>query len=199
MFYRFLLQNLIFWSTLLLFNGESNAIFKISASADEAINSCRASYAGERKWYQQEQSCSNFPRRGYQKMAEEEKTGMMNKYFNYSEFKCRCGKNHPSPMNPDFIAKLTAMRAESPFPFVINSGFRCPMWNKHENGKSGSLHLIGRAADIVCYSSYCRSLLVISAHKHGMFGIGIGPDFVHVDDRKESEQEMWHYYAEEKK
>lgn len=44
--------------------------------------------------------------------------------------------------------KLEAVRAIVGHPISISSGYRCPKVNKLVDGKTNSLHLVGRACDI---------------------------------------------------
>lgn len=46
-----------------------------------------------------------------------------------------------------------ARRAAGNKPFHISSGYRCKELNRQVGGVPGSYHVMGRAADIVCYNS----------------------------------------------
>ena len=73
-------------------------------------------------------------------------------HFNVSEFKCKCGKNHDTILNPDLPKKLeklhTALNCSA---IVINSGYRCASHDKAIGGSGIGHHVYGNAADIVCY------------------------------------------------
>jgi uncharacterized protein YcbK (DUF882 family) len=99
---------------------------------------------------------------------------------------------------PSFMDKLEALRKACDFPFVINSGYRSPVYNDQisSTGLNG-VHTKGRAVDINLYGE--RALQVIEkARQHGFTGIGIsqaGPwhsRFIHLDDLSPDEgQRPW--------
>lgn len=92
-------------------------------------------------------------------------------YFTKKEMSCPCGcKGLPQD---SFMDKLVTVREECGFPFIINSAYRCPEYNKKiaHSGLEGP-HTLGLAADIRVYGE--RALKVIQVGlKHGMTGIGI--------------------------
>jgi len=66
----------------------------------------------------------------------------------------------------------------------LSSGFRCQGHNRLVDGKKGSFHLIGKAADIQSHSPadvLANVAETIPAFKNG--GIGRARTFVHVDVR----------------
>ena len=96
-------------------------------------------------------------------------------------------------MCPAFLDELDAIREACGFPFVVTSGYRSkthPIESAKPNGPG--THTKGIAADIKCTGSYERYLLVETALEHGMHGIGIGKDFIHMDMRS-STPVMWVY------
>lgn len=114
-----------------------------------------------------------------------------NKYpsFKSSEF------DHGGPeMHPDFMQKLQLARSvaeqkckEKDIPitfayFVITSGSRSESRNRQVGGKPDSTHLYGRACDIKAEYSRSRLIIVESLLLAGFTRLGIGDDFVHVDD-----------------
>ena len=117
---------------------------------------------------------------------------MVENYFSFTERICPCCGR--ADMKPDFMARLNALRRACGFPFIINSGYRCPDHNQAVGGKVDSAHVKGRAADISCKDSHKRFLIASHAARLGFRRIGIGKDFVHVDDDESLPQDvLWLY------
>lgn len=117
-------------------------------------------------------------------------------YFELEEFNCNCcGKNG---MSNDFITKLNHAREMSGTPFYITSGYRC---NKHQKllyttGVSTALksrHQDGIACDIYCVDSSTRFKIIHSLLAMNFTRIGIGRNFIHVDDDKNLTKKTWLY------
>lgn len=115
------------------------------------------------------------------------------KYFKDAEFK-RCTPScRLSDMDEDFMLKLDNARALAGVPFYINSAFRSVAW-EHSHGRSGnSLHTKRRAVDISCTGAYERYRIVLAALDVGFHGIGIGPNFIHLDNRETVKPLIWLY------
>ena len=116
------------------------------------------------------------------------------KHFNEDEFRCKhCDE---LLVNEAFVKKLEKVRVRAGIPFVITSGYRCPIANEKAGGKSKSAHLLGKGVDIYCNHSYQRWLIVEAAIKHGFKRIGIGSNFVHLDvDDALPIPRLWTYYS----
>jgi len=84
-------------------------------------------------------------------------------------------------MNPDFMDVLQAVRTGLGRPMVVTSGFRCPAHNAAVGGAPGSLHLVGRAADIATSANLAHELVRVASSK--MAGLGIAATFIHLDNR----------------
>lgn len=111
----------------------------------------------------------------------------MSKYFSLDEFECTCGKCGLKRIDPKFLNTLDAIREDCGFPFYINSGCRCDERNEFIGGAANSPHKIledgfTHAADIRNTSSRERYMIINSALKHGITRIGIGENFVHLDN-----------------
>lgn len=75
----------------------------------------------------------------------------ISKHFNVQEFKCRCGKNHNILINLYLVYVLEKIyEALDCFMIIINSGYRCPDYDKKIGGFVGQ-HGIGNAVDAVFY------------------------------------------------
>lgn len=100
--------------------------------------------------------------------------------FQASEFACsHCGK---VAMDEDFVQLLQAIRAELGIPLVINSGYRCPIYNAEisSSGYNGS-HTLGLAVDIKVNSAVTRARIFEAAYKRGVRRFGIAKTFIHLD------------------
>ena len=80
------------------------------------------------------------------------------KHFDEDEFKCKhCGKLPPMWRDEEgellycyeeFFGFLESIRTAWGKPMAINSGYRCPEWNRAVGGEPLSVHMFGLAADI---------------------------------------------------
>jgi len=101
-------------------------------------------------------------------------------------------------MSDEFMAKLEAMRVEAGFPFIVNSAFRSPDYNRQIGGSPNSQHLYGNAVDLRLYGDRAIQVIVL-ARKWGMGGIGVqqkGPHasrFIHIDGRSLERAALWSY------
>lgn len=76
----------------------------------------------------------------------------LTEHFNVSEFRCKCGKNHDTILNPELPEKLEKLhKALNCSKVIINSGYRCTSHDKAVGGSGSGHHVYGNAADIVCY------------------------------------------------
>lgn len=113
------------------------------------------------------------------------------KNFNELDFAMAVPSCSLSSMNEGFMNRLQTARDIAGIPFKINSAFRSKEYELSK-GRSGSgFHTLGAAVDISCKDSHSRLLIVDALLKAGFTGIGIGPTFIHVDDRVE--QLIWLY------
>lgn len=106
-------------------------------------------------------------------------------YFTHEELMCRhCGKEL---MNPDFMAKIVALRRQLGFPFIVTSAYRCPEYNQQvaETGSDGP-HTTGHAIDLSVSGLNAIRLLEAALSSHQFTGIGINQKgngrFIHLDD-----------------
>jgi len=121
------------------------------------------------------------------------------KYFTPREFTCRCDGycDHPDVISLETVAKLDRIRDLIGKPVDVISGTRCERHNNKVGGRSRSAHLAkggcSHAADIRCPDAAYRFAFVTAALP--LFNrIGIGRDFVHVDDDPELPPDMiWTY------
>lgn len=111
-------------------------------------------------------------------------------HFRLSEFNCsHTGKNN---MNEMFLSRLDQLRDMCGFPFVVNSGYRDETHPLEAKKETPGKHSEGIAADIKITDSHHRYKIVGLAVSMGFKGIGVGEDFVHIDDRG-GVSVMWTY------
>lgn len=104
-------------------------------------------------------------------------------HFYASEFSCRCGCGFQL-VDPELITVLENVRLHSRNPVSINSGCRCPAYNKKVGGKDNSLHLSGKAADIVIKNLSPREVYSLLNQLYpGVYGMGSYKTFTHIDVR----------------
>ena len=105
------------------------------------------------------------------------------RHFQKNEFACRCGCNTHFEMDYRLISTLDWLREIMGVPFIVTSGFRCPVHNKNVGGASKSFHLTGQAADITVKRKSLLPLIYRVAIVSGKFnGIGLKENsFIHFD------------------
>jgi len=113
----------------------------------------------------------------------------MTEYFTESELECKCcGKKKIDKL---FLAKLNYARESAGFPFIVDSGYRCPKHNAEVGSTSGN-HVSGKAVDIRCFDANKRIRMVAALIAAGMLGIGVNKTFVHCDTNRTGTA-MWLY------
>jgi uncharacterized protein YcbK (DUF882 family) len=121
------------------------------------------------------------------------------RYFTPREFTCKCDGlcDHADQISPEFVAKLDTIREQIGLPITVISGTRCERHNRKVGGKERSAHVpwtgVSHAADIRCGDSMFR-FTFLTAALPVFRRIGIGKDFIHVDDDPELPQSViWAY------
>lgn len=116
----------------------------------------------------------------------------MKNYFTEKELSCKCCGE--LVFDRDFKHKLNAAREEAGVPFRITSGYRCDEYNRQINGSETSSHLKGLAVDIDVTRPRARYVILVALIRVGFNRIGIGSDFIHVDDDTSKPRELvWVY------
>lgn len=117
------------------------------------------------------------------------------KYFSEREFKKCSPSCSLQDMHQHTMDKLDAAREMAGIPFVLNSAYRSPAWEKSKGRTGTGAHTKGRAIDIRCSTSENRMKIVLSLLAVGFRRIGIGKNYIHADDDPTKPQNvMWHYY-----
>jgi zinc D-Ala-D-Ala carboxypeptidase len=114
------------------------------------------------------------------------------KYFKKAEF--LCGTSKTEDMKIDFLKLLDRCRVYAGVPFIVTSGYRSPEHNTKIGGAKNSPHLRGYACDISCPTSAIRFKILSAAIEVGFKRIGVGKNFIHLDnDPSLAQQVCWMY------
>ena len=117
------------------------------------------------------------------------------RHFDRVEFDSPDDEGSGDKMDADFIRMLDGVREIAGIPFKVNSGYRTKSHNKKIKGSPNSSHMKGLAADIHCTDSVNRLLILGAAITVGIFRIGIGKTFIHLDIDEDKVNAIWLYGA----
>lgn len=99
--------------------------------------------------------------------------------FKRSELACPCcGKFNMDEPTLSFIQEI---RTRAGVAMPINSGVRCGVHNEAVKGVRDSAHLYGLAIDVKVFDDTSRYKLIQAAIEAKANGIGIYPNFLHID------------------
>lgn len=105
-------------------------------------------------------------------------------HFNLREFQCPCC--HTVRIHPRLVRMLEGLREKWGFPIVLTSGYRCVSHNREVGGVTGSLHILGQAADIAV-SGPRQSVFCELARREGFNSVlpNYERNYVHLGIRNE--------------
>lgn len=114
--------------------------------------------------------------------------------FSPEEFECRCAGAEciKFGIQEQFVSTIQRLRDDVNFPLVLNSAYRCKLYNASLGSKDTSQHVKGLAVDISTHglSSGQKHKLLKNAFK--LFnGVGIYKLFIHVDLRPVDNKAFW--------
>lgn len=112
------------------------------------------------------------------------------KYFKPEEFKMDLQPVFEY-MDPDFLQLLDKCREDAGCNFIITSSWRSPAKNRKVGGSENSMHLKGRAVDVLCVKSDDRARITKAALNLGL-SVGVMQHALHLDNRED--QILFHYY-----
>ncbi len=93
-------------------------------------------------------------------------------------------------IDPVFVRDVEKLRTAYHKPFTFDEGYRPPEYNACVDGKARSLHVSGKAADILMPISDKKfAKLADRVFRRG--GVGVGPTTTHVDNR--GRRARWRY------
>ena len=122
------------------------------------------------------------------------------KYFDLSEFKCKCGKCNgypPNGMSRILLLALDELREKIGRPVYVSSGYRCEEWNRANNGVSNSTHTLGCACDIYVEGMSVYELAKICKEIFDGVGEYYQQGFVHVDMRSNGAETGYYQWDDE--
>jgi hypothetical protein len=103
------------------------------------------------------------------------------KYFQKSEFACRCGCG-ASEMKEKLIKTADKVREHFGKPITVSSGRRCATHNARVGGVSNSRHLSGKAMDFCVNGVPASTVLAYVQKLHEIrYAYAIDGSFVHMD------------------
>ena len=110
--------------------------------------------------------------------------GNLSKNFSKEEFACNCGNCKQIGPDPLLVEELQKIRDHFKAPIHINSGYRCPAYNKKIGGAKFSQHMLGTAADFTVEGKtpFDVQSYLWTAYPHS-YGIGRYQNFTHFDVR----------------
>lgn len=114
-------------------------------------------------------------------------------YFDLKVMECRCGCGYVK-IKGGTLEKVEQARRDFGKPFHISSWCRCEKHNKKCGGSVTSSHLEGYAIDIkftIVQEMFTALFYLITA---GFTRIGIGGNFIHVDDDPGKPQNVIWFY-----
>lgn len=106
------------------------------------------------------------------------------KYFNRSEFRCKCGKCGGFPVEPKqlLIDQAENVREHFGAPVRLSSGVRCKTHNAKVDGVSGSRHLSGKAMDFCVDGQNAKTVLdYVKTLPKIRYAYAIDGSYVHMD------------------
>lgn len=111
--------------------------------------------------------------------------------FKYKDFFCNCKICQNQIIDEELVEKLQKLRSNINKPILINSAYRCEKHNADVGGKKDSMHLQGKAVDIIVVGMKPWELAK-EAIRVGFIALGVARGFLHVDTRKDKYR-MWGY------
>ena len=106
------------------------------------------------------------------------------KYFNRSEFRCKCGRCGGFPVEPKqlLIEQAENVRVHFGAPVRVSSGVRCSAHNAKVGGVSGSRHLSGKAMDFCVDGQSAKTTLAyVQTLPNIRYAYAIDGSYVHMD------------------
>ena len=114
-------------------------------------------------------------------------------HFKEVEF-CKVGC-HKSDMQPATLRRLERLREIVNEPLILSSAYRTPYHEQLKGRPTNGAHTLGCAVDLVCDNNLLRYKIVAAAVQVGFNRIGIGKNFIHLDDSNvHNSPRIWTYY-----
>jgi hypothetical protein len=107
------------------------------------------------------------------------------KYFDRSEFACKCGKycnGFPYEMNMKLVKVADRVRSHFGAPVIVSSGVRCKTHNANVGGVPNSRHLYGNAMDFCVKGKKASEVLAyVQKQPEIRYSYAIDSNYVHMD------------------
>ena len=106
------------------------------------------------------------------------------KYFDRSEFACKCGKcgGYPAEPKEKLIRVADQVRENLGGAATVSSGVRCATHNANVGGVANSRHLTGKAMDFsVAGKTAAQVLAEVNKHNEIRYAYAIDSKYVHMD------------------
>ena len=122
--------------------------------------------------------------------------GLTSQHFSESELAC-----HHCQLNgvvQEILDALEAFRLLVGSHVLLDSAYRCPVWNRLEGGALRSQHMLGKAADVRVTGKTARELYEIALQVPQIRGLGVADNqqFLHLDVRETVQLAKWCYSLE---
>jgi uncharacterized protein YcbK (DUF882 family) len=110
--------------------------------------------------------------------------GDLSEHFSTDELKCpHCGQ---CVLDPRLVPALERLRTAAGGPVLVDSGYRCALYNGEVGGVSKSEHMMGMAADVRIPGKSLQEMYnlaeLVEDFRAGGIGVYDG-GFIHVDTR----------------
>ena len=120
---------------------------------------------------------------------------MMYRFFSQTDFDRATPRCSIDDMSVRFMSRLDQAREYAGVPFIVNSAYRTVEHEKAKGRDGTSSHIKGIAVDLKATNSRTRYKILQGLLKVGFTRIGIGKNFIHVDEDEEKDQDViWTYY-----
>ena len=99
-------------------------------------------------------------------------------------------------MDTEFMAVLDRVRERAGIPFVLNSAYRSPAYEKSKGRSGTGDHPQRCGVDVRCNTSANRLKIIRAAILEGVERIGIAKTYIHLGGAKDVGHPagIWHYY-----
>lgn len=118
----------------------------------------------------------------------------MYKYFTEKEFNACTPSCSIIDMDGDFMEMLDKLRDIAGIPIVINCAYRSREWDLKKGRSGNSAHTKGKAADIRYTTSSEAYKIIYAAMQLGIRRIGLGKNFIHLDNDETLPQNVFFNY-----
>ena len=113
-------------------------------------------------------------------------------HFTEAEMRCPCGCG--GLPRHSFMLLLVTIREEyytlTKKGLPVSSGYRCPAYSVKVGGSATDSHTLGVGIDSPLKNPFVR-VLVDLAIKYRLWGIGIAPDHIHIDNMPRLSKVIW--------